>query len=264
MIPGVDALVGPVTVAAAVLGLGGLAKVVRPIPTAGALRALRLPGPIVGVRALGAGEVALAAAAVVTGGIAAGWRLVAVAYVAFAGFVVAARRAGTDIQSCGCFGTIDTPPSLVHVVVNLGFAGLAASAAVVGRPLAPGACSAGQPAAGLPFLLLVGVTVYLVYLALAVLPLTYAAIGDAHGRGHRGAAVSRWLQERTTQLLGARTSRRGFLARTAVVGSALATNPRRVRAQADARRTPPPASAATSRACAVRPAATATPSSAAR
>jgi hypothetical protein len=37
--------------------------------------------------------------------------------------------------------------------------------------------------------------------------------------------MSRWLQERTTQLLGARTSRRGFLARTAVVGSALATNP---------------------------------------
>ncbi len=37
--------------------------------------------------------------------------------------------------------------------------------------------------------------------------------------------MSRWLQEQTTQLLGARTSRRGFLARTAVVGSALATNP---------------------------------------
>jgi hypothetical protein len=37
--------------------------------------------------------------------------------------------------------------------------------------------------------------------------------------------MSRWLQERTTRLLGAYTDRRGFLAKSAVVGSALATNP---------------------------------------
>ena len=75
--------------------------------------------------------------------------------------------------------------------------------------------------------------------------------------------MSRWLQERTTQLLGARTSRRGFLARTAVVGSALASNPVRVRAQADLglrRHLPVPQPAVRVR---HRPAATATPTSAA-
>ena len=155
--------------AATLLALGGLAKVVRPVPTAGALRALDLPGPLAGVRALGLGEVCLGVAALVTGAPVL-LALVAVAYLAFAGFVVAALRAGTDIQSCGCFGTIDTPPSVVHVVVNLVLAAAAAAGAVTGVGTLP-SFLADQPAAGLPFLALVIVTVYLVYLALAVLPL---------------------------------------------------------------------------------------------
>ena len=181
MIPGMDALVGPVTVAAAVLALGGVAKVLRPIPTAGALRALGLPGPVTGVRALGVGELVVGVAAVVTAASAL-VAVVAVAYLAFAGFVAAARRAGTDIQSCGCFGTVDTPPSLVHLVVNLGFAAVAATAAVVGIP-SLGALLTDQPAGGLPYALLVGVTVYLVYLALTVLPLTQVT------GGHQGPAA---------------------------------------------------------------------------
>lgn len=176
--PWVDALSGPVAVASVLLALGGLAKAFRPIPTTGALLALRLPAPIPAVRVLGVGEVVLGAAAVVTGSSAL-VGLVAVAYVAFALFVAAARRAGTDIQSCGCFGTIDTPPSLVHVGINLGFAAATGAAAIVGVP-ALGTTLAGQPADGLPFVLLVGVTTYLVYLALAVLPLALDAGGVPH------------------------------------------------------------------------------------
>ena len=62
------------------------------------------------------------------------------------------------------------------------FAAVVLTAAVVGVP--PLATVLGdQPAAGLPFLALGGVTVYLVYLAIAVLPLAQVA-----GRG--GVRVS--------------------------------------------------------------------------
>ncbi len=45
-------------------------------------------------------------------------RLVAV-YSAFAVFVIVALRRGLSIQSCGCFGRVDTPPSVAHIAVNL-------------------------------------------------------------------------------------------------------------------------------------------------
>ena len=41
-----------------------------------------------------------------------------------------ARAAASPIGSCGCFGRVDTPPSLVHVVVNLGAAACAVGVAV--------------------------------------------------------------------------------------------------------------------------------------
>ena len=52
--PPMEALFGPVYLAGLLLALGGAAKAFRPVPTAGALRALHLPGPRWGVRALGA------------------------------------------------------------------------------------------------------------------------------------------------------------------------------------------------------------------
>jgi hypothetical protein len=169
MLSVVDALFGPVAVACALLGLAGVAKVLRPVPTAGALRALRLPGPLNGVRLLGLVEVALGLAAVGTGSrVLVG--LVGLAYLCFAAFVVAATRAGTDIQSCGCFGTVDTPPSAVHVVVNLVLAAAALAAAATGLPTLADLL-ATQQWGGLPFLLLVVVTVYLGFVLLAVLPL---------------------------------------------------------------------------------------------
>ncbi len=168
-----EAIAGLVYLAAALLALGGVAKVARPAPTAGALRALHLPGPLGGVRLLGAAELVLGTAAIITGARAL-LVLVALAYLAFTLFVVAALRTGTNIQSCGCFGSVDTPPSLVHVGLDLGLAGVTLAAAIGGLPPI-GTVWAGQPWAGLPFALLLVVSVYLAYLLLTLLPLTLRA-----------------------------------------------------------------------------------------
>jgi hypothetical protein len=134
----VDALAGPFAAAGALLALGGAFKVVRPLPTAGALRAVGAPGPVVGVRMLGAGEAVLGVAAVLTGAPALA-ALVAAAYLSFAAFVIVAMRGGTALQSCGCFGEVETPPSAVHVLLNAGFAStaLASESESALRRLAP-------------------------------------------------------------------------------------------------------------------------------
>jgi hypothetical protein len=130
------ALTGPALVAALLIAVAGAAKVADPTMTVGALRALGLPSSPQLVRTGAAAELALGLLAVVVG-VPALWWLVAVSYLAFAGFVVAALRAGTVVGSCGCFGREDTPPHVIHLVLDLALAGVAAAAAVrdIGAPL---------------------------------------------------------------------------------------------------------------------------------
>jgi hypothetical protein len=122
------------------------------------------------VRILGAGEIALGVSAAITFA-----RpllvLLAAAYLAFAAFVTAALGAKTPLQSCGCFGQSDTPPSAVHVGLNLAAAGAAMAAAVTGTP-GLDATLADQPWAGAPFVLLACICVWLCVLVATVLPLT--------------------------------------------------------------------------------------------
>lgn len=164
-----EALAGPVVVVAALLALAGGLKVIRPAPTAGALRAMRLPSALPLVRVLGVGEIAIGVAAGVTFA-----RpllvLLAAAYLAFAGFVAAALSANTPLQSCGCFGQTDTPPSNVHLGLNLAAAGTAFAAALSGTPGLDVTLS-DQPWDAIPFVLLVGICVYLCVLIATVLPL---------------------------------------------------------------------------------------------
>ncbi|HET6952011.1 MAG TPA: MauE/DoxX family redox-associated membrane protein [Acidimicrobiales bacterium] len=118
----------------------GAAKVADPSRTAGALAALAgRPVPALLVRAGAVVEAALGAAALVVGGRVPA-ALVGLSYLAFAGVVVAAQRAGTPIGSCGCFGgRADTPPRPAHVVVDAGLAAAALAAAAVGvDPLVEG------------------------------------------------------------------------------------------------------------------------------
>jgi hypothetical protein len=107
------------------------------------------------------------------GAVLTGWAplaaVVAVAYAAFAGFVAAALRRGRPLQSCGCFGTEDLPPTRIHLAVDIG-ATLVAGAAAVFPPGSLPEVVADQPWAGIPFLVLVGTTVWFLYLLLTALP----------------------------------------------------------------------------------------------
>ncbi len=147
--------------AAATLGAAGAGKLLAPAATARALDALR-PGAGRRARPFGGVELGLAAAAIVVGGrLMAG--ALAVTYVALLGFSWHLRRRAPGVP-CGCFGASDTPPSRVHLVLDVGLAGAAAAAAV-------------QPVPGLsrvladlgwwsvPYVELVGVATLLVVLA---------------------------------------------------------------------------------------------------
>ena len=101
--------------------------------------------------------------------------LVALSFVGFAAFVAYARHKGGAISSCGCFGTPDTPATVLHVVVNIGLAAAAASVALTGPSASIFSVLARQPADGLPLLAASAVGAWLAYLAISVLAELQAA-----------------------------------------------------------------------------------------
>lgn len=168
-------LAGPYAVAAALLALGGMFKLRRPAPTARALRAAGLGALAPAARAMGGAEVAVGLGALAfDGALQSG--LVAAFYAGFAAFVALALTRPSPVSDCGCFGGDDSPPTRVHLAVNLAAAGVATA-----LTLGPGGISLpsaldGQPWAGVPFLALVAVTAGLAYATLAVLPRTLAEL----------------------------------------------------------------------------------------
>src|SRR5690348_7783572 len=96
-------LEGPFAATCVLLALAGVAKLVRPAPTVGALRAVRWPASFLLVRVLGGVEIVVGVVALITGAPAVAL-VVALLHVAFAVFVAVAMRAGSPVQSCGCFG----------------------------------------------------------------------------------------------------------------------------------------------------------------
>jgi hypothetical protein len=177
----VSVLAGPFAIAAVLLAAGGAAKAVRPRDTAQALTAvgMRFPQLLparVAVRVGGTLEAAIGVAALLVGGPVL-CALVAASYAAFAAFVVVALRTGAPISSCGCFGKVDTPPSIVHVVLDVAFAGVAAAAAFTGAVALPDVL-ADQPLLGIPFVLLLVIGCSLVFLAFTSLPKTMAVVRE--------------------------------------------------------------------------------------
>jgi hypothetical protein len=174
-------LAGPFAIACVLLAGAGVLKAWKPGDTANALQAvgvhLHRRAARATVRGLGVAEAALGIVALLTGNPIA-CALVAASYVAFAAFVVVARRGGAPIASCGCFGKVDTPPSLVHVVVDLLLAGVCVAAAFTGAVALPDVVR-DQPLAGVPFGLLLVIGVYLVFVAFTALPKTMAAVRGA-------------------------------------------------------------------------------------
>jgi hypothetical protein len=165
---------GPFMIAAILVAAGGALKALRPRDTGNALRAVGVGVPDWVVRVGGAAEAVIGVYAIVAGD---RWSafLVAASYLAFTLFVLVALRRGTPIASCGCFGKIDTPPSVVHVVVDLAFA-VAALVVVVDPGVGIADVIADQPLAGVPFAVLVAIGTSFAFLALTALPRTLATV----------------------------------------------------------------------------------------
>ena len=168
-----EALAGPFAIAAALLAAAGATKVIDPSMTAGALRRAGRAVPDLVVRIGAFVELGIGAAALVlpSRSLAAA---IAASYLAFAAFVAWALQTDRPVGTCGCFGKADTPPSGVHVGVNVGLAVVAALIAVGGGVDVVRVIS-DQPLAGVPFVLWVGLGTWLVFLALTALPRTLAA-----------------------------------------------------------------------------------------
>jgi hypothetical protein len=159
-----DVLVVPLAAAAALLLVTGTFKLARPAATAGAMGGMGLPGSVAAARLLGAAEVAVGAAALTLDhALAAG--AVAVLYAGFAAFVAAAIRRGGMLQTCGCFGALEVPPTTTHLAFDLVATVLAGAAAIAGTPSLWSAAGV-EPADGA---VLVVVTVIAAGLAVAVL-----------------------------------------------------------------------------------------------
>jgi hypothetical protein len=186
-------LISPYLIGCILLVTAGVMKAARPDDTARALAPL-LPGRLarvpfgrlrtalrtVSCLEAGLGLVALVFPRPVVAG------LVAASYLGFALVVAYARSEGGALASCGCFGTPDTPATLLHVVVDLV---LAVSGLVVALS-APTAGSilnllAHEPLHGLPMVAVTGVGAWLTYLTLSVLGALQAARHSVAPHGTR-------------------------------------------------------------------------------
>jgi hypothetical protein len=176
-------LIGPYLIGCLLLVTAGVMKAARPDDTARALAPI-LPGrlahlpfavlrnalrTVAGLEA-GLGLVALVFPRPVLAG------LVAASYLGFTVVVAYARSEGGALASCGCFGTPDTPATLVHVVVDLALAG--ASLVVALHGLTSGSIVsvlAHEPLHGWSMVVVTGVGAWLTYLTLSVLGALQAA-----------------------------------------------------------------------------------------
>ena len=158
-------------IAAVLLVLSGGMKLIDPAPTRGALKAAGLPAGTPGAYAVGLVEVGAGLAGTIVGG----WASLTVAliYTSFAVFVGYALWRELPIQSCGCFGRDDTPPTWGHVVFNSISALSAVAVFTAGR--VPVEILVDQPLGGVPYVAFVALGVWVVYLLLAELPRTLAA-----------------------------------------------------------------------------------------
>lgn len=166
-------LAGLVYAAALLLGAAGVGKVTSPGATRIALRSAGLPATLLVARSLGVAEVAIALAAIALGGpVTTG--LVAGAYLGFAWFARRLQITTRGAAPCGCFGASSAPVGTLHVVVNLLIAagvGLAA----VDAPGALWSAAGDTPWAGVPFVGLVLLLAWLLYVTLTALPETIEA-----------------------------------------------------------------------------------------
>ena len=153
---------------AALLLVSGGAKLANPAPTSGALRVAGLVSSSRVVYTLAVAEIATGAASLLGGGAWGGWAS-AILYGAFGMFVAFALRRRVPISSCGCFGKVDTPPSVVHLLLNVAGLGGGVWAALTSAPSLISVLRE-QPLAGLLYLGFLVAGTYAAYLLLTALP----------------------------------------------------------------------------------------------
>lgn len=103
-------------IALGLLGASGIMKLVDPEPTTGAMNVAHLPSSNMLSRLLGLVEIGVAMTALAIAGPSV--LLAAGLYAAFTIFTVVAIVSRIPLQSCGCFGKEDTPPTAIHVTFN--------------------------------------------------------------------------------------------------------------------------------------------------
>jgi len=148
-------LVGPLAVVAMVLVVSGVQKLRLPAASLPAMAVVGLPARGAAVRAIGLGELAVGATALLVTARGAATALAAAYLLLTMVSLRLVRAAG--LQSCGCFGRASAPPHAAQVVANAASAVTAGIAAVAGtEALVP--MVARSPAGGilLTALVLVG------------------------------------------------------------------------------------------------------------
>jgi hypothetical protein len=166
------AVLVPFLAAAALLLVAGVEKIRTPHYTRDAFDALGVPGGAAAIRALGTVEIVAGAAAVASafglGAPSVAAIAVASLYVLFAAAILRLLTSGTPVRSCGCLGSTDTPPSYLHVGVNVACALFACAYAATPETLR--AATSGEPLAYLIALFGAGLAVYLAQALIRWLP----------------------------------------------------------------------------------------------
>ena len=159
-----------VLTAAALLALSGLAKLRNPRSAAAALEVAGLGGGPVVVRGLGAAELVVGSAAVLSPS--SYWMLVLAAlYAGFGGFLMRLKSINPS-AGCGCMGDHSQPVGLLHIVADFVAAGTALFGWLV---IAPGAHAriAASPLRAITFWLGIAGLAYLVYAVVRFLPVVF-------------------------------------------------------------------------------------------
>lgn len=177
---------------AILLGVGGALKLRRPARAARALSLLSVPMASPGlVRVVGAVEVAIGCACLLTSSVVAAFALAAV-YVTLAVFVFALLLAGHRSVTCGCFGDEAVPVFVWHGLVNAACATVAALVAL--HASGPVSLIDALQMSVLRATLLGGMAIVAagcLYLVLAVLPLAVLARPAEGGDGRQLIQVVR-------------------------------------------------------------------------
>ncbi len=156
---------GPYLAAAALLVVTAVPKLADPNPTAGALRSVGWPSTTLVVWTIAIGEILTGTAGLLVDHLASAVAVAGV-YLGFSVFLVTALRSGGKVSSCGCVGKPDRPPTGTHLALNMA----ATAVALVAAFSQPPAFTTYLTLEGWPILLFAGLTTWLAYEALALLP----------------------------------------------------------------------------------------------